>query len=619
MQETWRAGMVTSTDASARRTVGLALIRVETIIYAAITLLALILRLAELDALPLAAAEATPALAAWKLLYPNSFVTVTTAPSPLVFAAQAVAFSTLGASEFTARLLTALAGVGVVLSPFMLRRLLGRTRTLLLVIALFFSPVLLVASRTSSPVVWSLLLAAVGAGAYWRHHDGGGNGYAVLATVAFASVALLADPAGILLLLTLGGAYALTRWTGQTDEDAERDAQPSRAWPWLNGLAVSALIIFVASTLFLLHPRGFNNVGALLDAGLRGLTMPYADAPPLYILLTSLFYEPFGWLFSFIGLYLSWRRGFPAVDRFFALWLLLGMIASLVFVGGGPDHALWLTVPLAGLTSRSLIEALREDPRNIWHFPGWARWLVALIVIGLMMILSVALQSVARSLTRLDPALGSDTLSRLDPIGMILVAMVVLFSIVGFFLVASVWDRATAARGTLLGLVLFGMTTALGAGWNAAVPNATFAAEPWHFQPTTENAALLRETLLEVAARQSRGQTSYSVALSGDTDGVLAWLLRDFTDVRVIASPADANNEVVVLAQSVIPGASEALIPAGYVGQDFILRETWTVANLRPFDVPAWWLQRYVSGAPLPFETVDLWVRQDVYAGVAAE
>lgn len=618
MQETLFAP---STTAQKHRTTALGSIRLETLLVVIVAVLALTLRVAELDTLPLSADEATPALAAFKLLYPHSFVTATTAPSPWVFGIQAIAFNLLGPTEFAARILTALAGVGVVLSPLLFRRVIGRSRAFLLTLVLFASPVLLMASRMSSPVVWTVLLAAVAGTAAWQFLASGNRGYAVLATIALVSVILLADPAGFLLALMVLGAVLLTRWTGRSDDEAEPDAMSRRLgeWPWLNGIAAAFLVVFVVSTLFLLNQRGFNNIGALLSTGLGGFSTVYPAAPPLYTLLISLFYEPFLWLFGLVGLLLAWRRGMPTLDRFFAFWLLLAGIASLLYVGGGPTYALWLTLPLAGLTTRSLLEALRDDPRNIWHFPGWSRWLVAAIVVALMMILSVALQTVGRSLTRIDPLLPTETLSRVDPIGVILVVMVIMFTIVGFFLVASVWDRATAARGGALGLLIFGLLTGLAAGWNAAVPNWSNGNEPWHLRPTSDNAWMLRDTLYEIAARESRGEPSYALAMQAPGDGVMAWLVREFTDVRLIESAEAAGDAPVVLLPSAGIEGLEPALAANYVGQDFVLRRAWAISNLRNVDLLAWWLQRYPNQAGVPYESLDLWVRQDVYSGITAD
>jgi len=132
---------------------------------------------------------------------------------------------------------------------------------------------------------------------------------------------------------------------------------------------------------------------------------------------------------------------------------------------------------------------------------------------------------------------------------------------------------------------------------------------------TTQDAPLLRETLLDVAKREARGFPMMTVAVSAPEDGVVAWLLRDFTQVHPITSGADVSDEDVVL----LPQQSEASatgLEETYVGQDFLLRRSWSLDELRWTHLLLWWLQRETPTTGIPTDTVVLWLRQDVYAGI---
>jgi hypothetical protein len=254
----------------------------------------------------------------------------------------------------------------------------------------------------------------------------------------------------------------------------------------------------------MLMPQGLSNVGALLGAGVRGLTTPQPGLPPLYALLVSIFYEPFFWLFAFIGIIYAWRRGaVSAIDRFFIAWLLLGILVLLLYRGAAPAHSLWLTIPLVGLASRAGVEIMSEDDRAIWNFPSWAPWLLALMTVALLAMFSIAAHLVARS-AGIVSFFDVTTLPPITLTSLILLALVVLFFIFGYFLAANIWDQRTATRGLLLGFLIFGGVTSLAAGWYAAVTNAGLAFEPWHLQPTTLDAPYLRRTLDEVARRETR-------------------------------------------------------------------------------------------------------------------
>ena len=105
--------------------------------------------------------------------------------------------------------------------------------------------------------------------------------------------------------------------------------------------------------------------------------------------------------------------------------------------------------------------------------------------------------------------------------------------------------------GLGLGLAIFGGLTSLGAGWNAAVTNADAPVVFWHMTATHGDTALLRQTLFDVADRQSGGLPAMPVTVIAPQDGIVAWLLRDFTHADFIDNVGDAAGDEVVL----LPGS----------------------------------------------------------------
>src|SRR5690606_2394821 len=113
------------------------------------------------------------------------------------------------------------------------------------------SPVAWLASRTSSPAVWTALLAMVGPYLALRFVETRRAGYAVAATVAFAAMALLVEPAGLIMLLALAFGVAFA-WLTEDDADATIRAQVRdllRAWPWAASAAAVAAVAFALGTL----------------------------------------------------------------------------------------------------------------------------------------------------------------------------------------------------------------------------------------------------------------------------------------------------------------------------------------------------------------------------------
>ncbi len=593
----------------------------EFVAYLVVAGLALALYFAALGAVPMSNAESREALAAWRAVSPEASGSEVIPHSPILFLLQSIVFATLGADEASARAVTAVAGVLVVLSPLLFRGLLGSTRAFFFSLLLLGSPVLLIASRTSSAAVWSLLLAALTLWAYWRARVTGRGGYGIGMVVAFAALILLSEPGGAVLALILLGAGVLTLLTAPPRDEADGEPeQPSaflglRGMPWTAAGLVAGLVVLLVGTTFLLYPPGLSAIGEAIGGFARGFGRPTSAQTPLMLpALVALFYEPFTLLFALIGVIILVRADIlSAADRFLASWAVLGVFAALVFGGARPDHALWITVPLAGLAAHTVTRLLANRTEEIiFAIPGWARWGVAIAAVALMCLFALSFQSAARALMSTPDGLNPNV----DISTLILLALSLMFVIVGYFMVASLWDGRTALNGLGLGALIFGLLTSAGSGWNTAVARADDPSRLWDREAVTVNTALLRKTLIEISDRQSRGFTYYlPIAVSAPQDGIIAWLLRDFNAARFITTPSEAATMEVALLPRV--GDVDPNLGGPYVGQEFIITRYWTTASLRLIDLPAWWAQGQVRpGRAFDRQEVwVLWLRQDVYDG----
>lgn len=588
----------------------------EWLLVAALLALSVWLRLAELDTVPLSEPEATQALAAWRALHPHLSGGAIVPESPLLFLLHGVAFSALGSSEFTVRVFTALAGALLLTTPLLFRDALGRGRAFLFTLLLTFSPVLLVASRFDSPMIWCALCAVLGLWALWRWWRSGLAGWALAASALFAAVVLLTDPAGWIFGLVLLGAGAVAllwnRVDNPDDDPLPQVQQHLRGWPWQQALLVGGLALFAVATAFMFYLPGLSAISQLLQSGFAGLLTSQAGAPPAFPLLTTLFYEPLLWVFGLAGFLLLARRGeLTLLDRFLAAWVVLGGLAALLYQGGGPQHALWLTLPLTGLATAVALECLKPDKHPFLDVPPWGKWVVAVVVFALLIILAINFQGMVRAV--LQTADGSLLSVQPDPINTVWTVIALLFMIVGYFLVSSLWGSPAALRGGALGVLAFALVTSLGSGWAAAVTNAANPAEFWHVEPTSRETLLLRDTLRELTRRESEGFPRMTVYVQAPDDGVIGWMLREFTDARYIVEPTEARaQEVALLAAAGEPPE----LGGSYVGQNFVLARTWAAGSLAGLDFLPWWTQRRVRLQPLPTQEMTLWLRQDVYDGV---
>ncbi len=601
---------------------GQVVISVEFVAYLLLVVFALVFRFAELDVVPLTSAEAREALAAWRVVHPEAAGGVIVPQSPLLFFLHTVSFSLLGATELSARAFTALAGAGLVISPLLFRELIGRTRAFLCSILLLCSPVLMAASRFDEPVIWTLLLGVLLLWSCWRYIAGRQSIHAIMATAALTGMILLTEPAGFILALILVGAGVFARYLTRADEPEDSDNRADRNtllhdWPWRAGLLVSVGAILLVSTGLMLYPAGLSSISGLLAGALQGAITPSeVGAPAFFPLVTSWYYEPLIWLFGLAAIWLLARRGaFTFVERYLLGWLALGIIASLAYSGAGPEHALWVLAPLTGLASSLATALFARDDHLLWNTPWWGKWLLAVVTAALLAMLSVHLQAIARglltttgeSLFQVIQALQSNSVNNL------MFLLSILLTVGMYFTAASVWGNAAASRGTALGVLLFGLITALGSGWQIAVSSADDPVELWHVNPTSSETALLRETLLEVAKREADGVTDIPIFVQASDNGVAAWLVRDFVNTTFIRDTSEARTQSVILLRET---AELPDLGGSYVGQPFVVSMYWTSQGMQFPDYPAWWLQRRTRTGATPLDKMVLWLRQDVYDGV---
>lgn len=615
----------------------------EWVAYGIVVFLAMVLRLAELDSVPMSQPEAEQAMRVYPLL--NGSEGEQLPDSPLMFALQAVSFTLLGVHESSSRLLTALGGVFFALTPLLFRAYLGPSRAFLWVVLLAFSPIVLMASRTSSTTIWTLFFAMVGLWALWRFRLRSARADALLGAGSFAMMVFLSGPSGPLVALTLAiSATMALSW--QTLAIARGDQEETNAlgetfkdFPWLVASAVGGGVVFVAATLFMMYPSGLGMVGQLLETSLGGFLNPTPSAPPAYPLWVLGFYEPFLILFAIGGYVLRSRRGeLNSADRFCASWAIVALGLALVYVGGRAEYALWLVIPLTYWASYAVVDFWVHDASTFFWLDddfinmsdseymraiARAKWVTALVAFILLCMLSVHFQAIGRALLALpvDANLWfifTDASLIMLRYAAIWAVITILLMLIGFFVVAGFYGSKTPLQGAGLGLFAFMLITGVGSGWNAVVTHASNPLEPWHIDAVFPDAYLLRQTLYDIAERDSRGvplMTLYVVAQDAvlSPTGIIGWLLRDFPNARFVNTVVAAQRQQIVLTSDQLVQPN---LGGSYVGQSFHIRSFWDNRALAWSDSLAWWTQRRIRNLEQPKESVILWLRQDVYNGV---
>ncbi|MCA9912495.1 MAG: glycosyltransferase family 39 protein, partial [Anaerolineae bacterium] len=146
-------------------------VSLEFVAVLALILLALLLRVADLDIVPMTEAEAVQALPAYHFVHPEAPGDPLPASSPIVFWLQAISFTLFGGGELAARLPGVIGGVLLVVVPLLFRENIGRNGALWLSLLFALLPLPFAASRFADPAIWTVILALALVWAVSRYWD----------------------------------------------------------------------------------------------------------------------------------------------------------------------------------------------------------------------------------------------------------------------------------------------------------------------------------------------------------------------------------------------------------------------------------------------------------------
>ncbi len=572
---------------------------VEIALWGLLLSIALGLRLLRLDAAPLNASEARGALAAWRFANGQG-APATTGYSPLLFASQWFAFLLLGASDLSARLLPALAGTALALTPALLREQLGRVAALLAGGLLALSPTALTLSRTASGDILVALGALLCTSGLWQYMESqqiselanAGHGTRDTGHVSHSTARrgletrpLLLATLGLVLmlvssslvysaLLSLGGALLLLALTDPGSREwLQRGWRARHAAPNLASYALGTLVggIVLLSTAFGWHLGGLGAAAALLPQWLDGFVR-WSDSLSLgYPALILLLYEPLILLTGGAGIILAVIRANAPV-RFLALWSVVALALALIRPGHGPGDVLLVLIPLAclgGLALGALVEGLRR----------WGHWLnegLILVISGLLWAyLAVNLASYT---FRPGQYAGINLLvvNVSLPTYLSLTLASIFLLLVLAFILGLVQGPGPTLRGLGLAITLALLLSTVATTWGVSQNRPADPRELLVLEPTATEVRLLRETLARLS--NERQGDAYAIDLTVLSDAPdLAWVLRDFQGARFVevAETSLSPSAIIAPQDGAAPQSRE-----GYVGQSFPLRRRWETARL---------------------------------------
>ena len=572
---------VTQSDYTTRGT-PFAWLSVEVSLWVLLFIVALALRLLRLDAAPLNTTEAQDALAAWRFAQGDGAPS-DTGYSPVLFSGQWLTFLLVTANDWTARLLPALAGTFLVLTPSLLRKPLGRVGALLTAVLLTLSPTALFLSRFASGDILVALGAMLCVGGIWRFLDG--------AQVARQDVSrqlaqpLVLSAVGVALMLTAGplaysatiaivAALALLALVDPAFRDllgtgwAKLQHTPNLAYYALGGFA-SGFVLF--STAFSWHYGGLAAAADLISQWLAGFVRWPDSLSPGYPGVVMIAYEPLILLAGLAGTVLAVNRRDP-ISKFFALWSILALLLGWIRPGRTPGDVLLVLLPLACLGGVALAHLI-DSTRRHGHWSNEGLFLAITLPLWAYLLINLAnYSSQPGEYSRLSLLIIDVSLPTFLSLAMVAGFLLFVVTVgIGF-----VYGPASALRGLALSVTvaLFIYTIATSIGISQQRSN-----DPRELlvrEPTAPEARLLADTLSHISNKHSGGEYAVDLTLLTD-DPALAWLLRDFKQARVVEPSGSPISTSIVVAPQTL---GTPTLDGEYVGQSFALRRRWEPGNV---------------------------------------
>jgi hypothetical protein len=538
---------------------------------------ALVLRLAQLNIQPLSPEEASIALPSLDAIRGNGWPTTT--ESPLLLMGNALIFLLLGPSHATARLLPVLFGIMLVSLPWLWRRRLGEREALVAAALLAFSPVALFAARhLDASVVGALGAALV---------------MTALSTAPRRPALVLG--VGLTLGLTGGPVFydtllpGLVAWglTLRFFSDEPRLGRDQLLRGTLMGLGGAALI----SVGFGLRWTGWAGPAAGFAAWLQGWWS--GSGAGSLNLSHLLLYEPLTLLLAGVGLYLGARNP-DRLSLHMGAWTVLGAALTLLRSDTGPVALIAILFPLVLLAGK-LVILLISSLKQTWHV-----YLHAFLV---LLFWSFAGLVLIRQTSYLQ--------SGMEFVLVLLVFLIQGLLIAGF---ATLIRPALAWRSLLIGTSIVLLILQFGFAWRANFNAAAAPHEPLVTSLASRDLHNLRETVEMLRIAEQVSPENLEIVLV-DADpaitNVIRWALRDWPGLRVSSTWPAASTDLVITPAEITPPTGMATtfqgmaFTAALQADDIIPNCTQLVPPICPGAIN-WYLYRK-SPVPVQKARVILW------------
>lgn len=546
-------------------------------LYALAFLFAILLRFAQLDAMPLTDVEAAPALQALQItqglkpaLDPHPFYILSTAVLFLLYG---------GGTDFLARLIPALAGSLLVLVPLLFAERIKPRAAVFLVFFLALDPGLVALSRQVASPILALTFLFAALGFYLQRKPN-------LASV-FAAFALLSGPSIWSGVLGLAITWGILRFLNSRRAPAEIQPSPFILHP--SSFILSFLAAFLlAGSLFFVVPNGLSAALGSIPAFIQSwLGVSYVPVGRLFFSL--LIYQPLGILLAVFAMIRGWMNNSSRIIPL-SIWFFVALLLAVFNPSRQLPDLAWALIPLWAMAALELIRSVdvfieeRTEVAGVIFLTAFI-WTFAWLDFAGLTVLPVGSREYVMRFWLL---IGS-----------------LFLLVMSLLLVAAGWSIRVARIGSVWGIALALGTLGVGGAFGAAGLRGQAFPELWWLPEQPVQARLIESTVSDVSEWGVGDDHAAAVTIVGLDSPALAWTLRE-RQVSFVQSLDSASAPEIIIT----PIQDDPALSTAYRGQDFAWRQTplWDVTVFN--DWVRWVALRQM---PTSGETLILWVREDLF------
>ncbi len=523
-------------------------------------------------------------------------------PQPGYILLTHLVFSVIGATDFSARLWSALAGSIMILAPYLVLRRVSLTEKLrlgllILSFGLAIDPGLTTISRQAGSPIFAISFTTLTLAAWIGRQS--------ILTGIFGGFVLLSGPFAIPGIISISIAGLLTnsmKNSSKKKTTPDNQNETLELAPWqrsdLATIFITGIITaFVVGTMFFRFPQALSAWLASIEEYVIGWLRP-SGVPIGKMLLALSVYELFPLIFFLVGIarliydLASGKETFKSHQIFAIFWALIALLIVLIYPNRQVADLAWAVTPLWIIAAVELAHSL--PVKNVHPVSP----ILAGFVFLLLSLFWFTLSAISKNSTPTSPV----DIRLLVPLGtLILISLTTALVCLG-------WTLEIGLKGLVwgctLGLLLYNFSVL----WGSAQLRLNQPSEFWGANPGSGQNNLLLETLDFISKQETGNTGSLDILVTHDSPS-LRWALRNYQNTQFVSEPALGELPSIVIS---LENQDFPSLAASYSGQDFVWW-TWPGWNgALPPNLIRWLNYRE---APILNQKTVLWVRSDILLG----